>query len=159
MIDKSKKNIETDLNNREDYFVENKIVDELLFFDKYPYSKFLEISFKFTESKVIPLSSNAKELQEDLYYAKLFIEGKLKKSELYQRHKKSGYRLKNLRDIEYRIQKFILIFLEWNFLCDVIEECQQNDHVGIFFELLYEIKEGLCTNFLNFLIENLHDKM
>ncbi len=159
MINGCERKVKSDLKDlRDDCLVENIIVEELCIFDRYPYSHFLKVCFRFAEEQIAPLSSNEAELKEDLRCAKLFVEGDLKEADLLQRNKAAAFRLRHSVGIDYEVQKFMLIFLEWNFLCDVMEEGQQNDHVGIFFELLYEIKEGLCVNFLDFLIGGLRDK-
>lgn len=142
-----------DFKKREDIYIGNKIDKENLL-ENLSYKEFIKICISFTEKFIIDLSkSNNDYFKEDIYYAKLFLIGKIDQEKLKKRRIDAWSRYDVLNGIDKYIQRITVCFL-YPDITD-LNNNEVDDFQELFLNLLLDIKDGLCSIFFDFLVEQL----
>lgn len=132
---------------REDIVIGNKIDDENLLINL-SYKDFIVLCMMFTDKFVIPFSQTNFP-KEDLNFSNLFIHGLISKEELEKRRIDAWNRYDKLEGVDKAVQRITVCFLYPDITSkdnDYIDDFQE-----LFLNLLLDVKNGLCSQFFNFL--------
>lgn len=130
---------------REDIYICDKL-DSLKQFKHLSYNYFLKLCCDFSEEKIVPLSKKPDIILENLRCARNFLQGEMSINEIDKRNHDLYSIIAKLEE-EYRIQLFCSMFVNRNFLLNIMDADQQDDNISVFLNLMFDIKKGLCTDF------------
>lgn len=138
---------------REGIYIGNRIDKENLL-ENLSYKEFIKICISFTEKFIINLSeSNNAYFKEDIYYAELFLIGKIDQEKLKKRRIDAWSRYDVLNGIDKCIQRITVCFL-YPDITD-LNNNEIDDFQELFLNLLLDVKDGLCSIFFDFLVKQL----
>ena len=118
-----------------------------------PYPDFLARCFVFAEQHIFPLSQSPADLAATLATAKRFLRGQLSAAHLDAACQTATHNADRHQGKEHHIRLFAAFLLNHYFLTDTTEDEQQDDNIAIFLNLMFEIRKGICLQFVKFLTQ------